>query len=69
MEHMFRGRCPTFSLATFDDEWIFLTPKMISRLDGCCYFLLNLHKYGAMNIDDNNTSNDDGCSRKNMIIH
>jgi hypothetical protein len=27
-EHMFKGRSPTFSLATPDNEWIFLLPKM-----------------------------------------
>jgi hypothetical protein len=30
--HMFRGRSLTFSLATPNDEWISLSPKMIS---GC----------------------------------
>jgi len=29
----------------------------------------NLSKHGAMSIDDNNTCNDDGCSRKIMIMH
>jgi hypothetical protein len=28
MEHMFRRRSPTFSLATLDDEWIFLSLEM-----------------------------------------
>jgi hypothetical protein len=27
MEHMFKGRFPTFSLATFNDKWIYLSPN------------------------------------------
>jgi hypothetical protein len=32
MEHMFRNRSPTFSLATPNNEWISLSPKTTSKL-------------------------------------
>jgi hypothetical protein len=36
--------------------------KQLSNLDGHCHCWLDLHKYGAMNIDNDNICNDDGCS-------
>jgi hypothetical protein len=37
--------------------------------DGHHHYWFNLHKYGATNIDDDNTCSDDGCSWKDTIIH
>jgi hypothetical protein len=65
---MLKGRFPTFSLATFNNKWIFLSLETTLNFDGCCHCLSNLHRYGVANIDDNNTCNNDGCSRKNMIL-
>jgi hypothetical protein len=63
-----QGGSSTFSLATPDDEWISLSPKKLSNLDGCCHCWLDLHIYGAANINDNHTCNDDGYSGKDTII-
>ncbi len=43
--------------------------KWFSDFDGRCRCWFDLHKYGVLNINDNNTCNNDGCSRKDMIIH
>jgi len=68
VEHIFSRRSPTFSLITLDNEWISLSQKQLSNLDACCHYWPNSHIYGAVNIDDNHTCNDDGCSRKDTII-
>jgi hypothetical protein len=64
---MLKGRFPIFSLATFN-MWIFLSVETALNFDGCCHWWSNLHKYGVGNINNNNTCNNDGCSRKNTIL-
>jgi len=68
VEHIFSRRFPTFSLTAPNNEWISLLQKQLSNLDACCHCWPNSHIYGAMNIDDDHTCNDDGCSRKDTII-
>ncbi len=65
---MLKGRFPIFFLATFNNKWIFLSLEMALNFDGCCHCQSNLHRYGVANIDDDNTCNDNGCSRKNTIL-
>jgi len=43
--------------------------RQLSDLDGCCHCWLDLHKYGVVNIDEDNTCSDDGYLGKDMIIH
>jgi len=69
VEHMFIGRFPTFSLATPNDEWILLSLETTSNLNGCCQCWFDLHKYGAMSIDNDNMQNDDNYLGKDIIIH
>jgi hypothetical protein len=64
---MFKNRFPTFSLTKSNNKWMSLSPKI--AYDGRYHCWPDLHKYGAKNIDDNNTYNNDGYSRKDMIIH
>jgi len=52
---------PTTSGYPYHQRWLL-------NLDECRHCSPNLYKYGAMNIDDDNTCNNDGCSRKDMII-
>ncbi len=40
----------------------------LSNFDGCYHCWPDLHKYGATNINDNNTSSDDGYKKKNTIL-
>ncbi len=42
--------------------------KWLLDLDGCHRCWPNLHKYDVVNIDDDNTSNNDGCLGENTII-
>jgi len=42
--------------------------RQLLNLDGHCYCWPDSQKYGATNIDNDNTCNDDGCSREDMII-
>jgi hypothetical protein len=69
VEHMFRVRSPTFSLTTFDDEYVFLSLEIAPNFDGHYHCWLNLHIYGVVNINNDNTCNNDGCLGENTIIH
>jgi hypothetical protein len=40
-----------------------------SNFDGHHHWWLDLHRYGVVNIDSDNTCSDDGYSRKNTILH
>jgi hypothetical protein len=42
--------------------------KQLSNFDGHCYYWLDLDRYGAMNIDDNITCNNDDCLGENTIV-
>jgi hypothetical protein len=42
--------------------------KWLPNFDGQCYYWPDLHKYGAMNIYDNNTCIDNGYSKKDTIL-
>jgi hypothetical protein len=64
-KHLFKGSFPTFSFTTFVNEWTFFLLETISIH---CDSWPNSHKYGAMNIYDNNTYNDDGCSGEDTIL-
>ncbi len=63
--HLFRRSFLTFSLTTFVNEWIFFLLKTISIH---CDSWSNSHKYGATNIDVDNTYNNDGCLGENTIL-
>jgi hypothetical protein len=64
-KHLFRGSFPTFSCTTFFNEWIFF---LLETIFVHCDSWLNSHKYGAINIDDDNTYNDDGSSGEDTIL-
>jgi hypothetical protein len=69
---MFKGRFPTFSLTTPNNKWISLSPNWTNESKCCKSIFLQIGptmiQYGATNINDNNTYNNDGYSRKDMII-
>lgn len=66
---MFKRRSPTI-FACHTRQWLNLYhQRRLPNFHGCCHCWPNLHKYGAVNIDDDNTYGDDGwLVRRNMII-
>jgi hypothetical protein len=47
----------------------FYYQKWFSYFHGPCHCWSDLHKYGAMNINDYNTCSNDGCLGEDMILH
>jgi hypothetical protein len=43
--------------------------RRISNFDGCCHYWSNSHRYGVVNIDDNNTCSNDFCLGEDTIIN
>jgi hypothetical protein len=65
---MFRRNLPPFSSPHLMTSGYLCHQRRLLNLDECCHCWSNSYKYGAMNIGDNNTCNNDGCSRENTII-
>jgi hypothetical protein len=46
----------------------FYYQRWLLYFDGYCHYWPNLHKYGVVNFDDNNTCKDYGYSKEDMIL-
>ncbi len=68
VEHMFRRNSPSFSFATPNEGWIFLSLNMTFRPWWTLSLLTRLAYNDVANIDDDNTCNNDGCLGEDMII-
>ncbi len=67
-EYMFKDRFPPFpSPHPMTSEYPY-HQKQLLNLDGRYHYWPDSHKYGATNIDNDNTYNNDGYLRKDMII-
>jgi hypothetical protein len=63
-----KGGLPPFLLPHLMTSGYPYHKKWLLDLNGHCHYWLNLDRYGATNINDDNTCNNDGCLRKNTII-
>ncbi len=62
------GGLPPFSLPHSTMNGYPFHQIWLPNFDGCCHCWFDSHKYGVMNIDNNNTCNDDGYLGEDTII-
>jgi hypothetical protein len=43
--------------------------RRLPNFDGCCHCRFDSHKYGVMNINNNNTCSNNGCLKEDTILH
>jgi hypothetical protein len=64
------GGLPPFPSPHSTMNEYFYYQRWLLYFDGHCHCWLALHRYGAMNIDDNdNKCNDNGCLGEDTILH
>jgi len=62
-----KGSLPPFPSPNLTTSRYSYHQRWLSNFDGRYHYWLNLHRYGAMNIDDNNICNNDDCLGKDII--
>jgi hypothetical protein len=63
-----KGGLPPFPSPHVTMSGYFYHHKWLPHFDGHCHCWPDLHKYGAINIDEDNTCSDDGCLGEDIII-